>query len=86
MQTLFNLVLIPTVEKPPETKPRKPVIDKKLQKRMHNILYRARRKGLHIVTRRKTIYYDIAAPEQAEISQVKKLTNEFNFVCQAEIK
>lgn len=86
MQTLFNLADIPTLEKPPEIKRQSAPINKKLQKRMHNILYRARRKGLRIITRNKTIFYDVECPEQSEIIQVKKLTNEFNFVCQAEIK
>lgn len=86
MQTLFPLAEIPTVEKPPPEHRAKSPADKKLKKRMHNILYRARRKGLHIVTLHKTIFYDVQQPEQTEITQVKKLTAEFNFCCQAEIK
>ena len=74
------------VQKPPERINIKPAIDKKRQKRMHNILYKARRKGLKIHTKERIIYFDVNNPEEIKITQVKKLTAEFQFGCQAEIR
>lgn len=86
-ETLFDTSNYIVEKSMPQKISPKPIPDKRRLKRKHNILYKARRrKGLRITTRSRTIYYDINAPEDLQITQVKKLINEFQFVCQAEIR
>ncbi len=85
MTTLFDTAPY-VVHKPPEERVPNPAVNKKQRKRMHNILYKARKKGVHIRTKERIIYYDVNNPDEIKITQVDKLTAEFQFSCQAEIR
>jgi len=56
-------------------------MDKKAYKRMHNILYRLRKKGGVCVTKERTIYLPYGADPDA-LLQVRQLRSEFKFVVQ----
>jgi hypothetical protein len=54
-------------------------------KRRANILYRLRKKGVRVATRQRIIFYEYGGKPET-IPQVWKLTSEYNFHVQFEIK
>ena len=61
---------------------------KQQSKIKHNLIYRLRKKGVVINTRKRTIYYVWGSEEQKELVTqpgAVRLVNEFGFVRQSEI-
>lgn len=50
----------------------------------NSLIYRLRNKGFRIDTRKKTVY--INKDESSDMSELKRLRNEFNFIIQTEIE
>ena len=53
-------------------------------KRRANILYRLRKKGVSVITRKRTIFYKYGENPDI-ILQIRQLRDEFNFTVQFEI-